>query len=180
VVAALAVVAFVVNSYVITPLTKSHAELEAEQQRLGQEFERATHMLRRQRLMARELRDMTANGLTRDPLDAESRLLHAIRDWAEETGLSVSSVKPERGKDDTEIGRIDVLVSGTGSMQAVARFLWKAENARLPLRINDLQLGSRKDGMDDLSLQLRLSTLYLAADETTAVPDDSARSGGTP
>ena len=45
-------------------------------------------------------------------------------------------------------------------MRAVARFLWEMESADLPLRIHDVQLGSRTEGRDDLSVQLHFSTLY--------------------
>ena len=39
------------------------------------------------------------------------------------------------------------------------------ESADLPLRIHDVQLGSRTEGRDDLSLQLHFSTLYAPAPE---------------
>jgi len=47
-------------------------------------------------------------------------------------------------------------------MNAIARFLWRVETAGIPIRLKELQLGSRKEGTDDLTLQLRLSTLYQA------------------
>ena len=41
------------------------------------------------------------------------------------------------------------------------------ESADLPLRIHDVQLGSRTEGRDDLSLQLSFSTLYAPLAERT-------------
>ena len=55
--------------------------------------------------------------------------------------------------------------AGTGPMSAVARFLWRMETAPFPLRVEELQVGARREGTDDLSLQLRVSTLYLAAEQ---------------
>jgi hypothetical protein len=63
-------------------------------------------------------------------------------------------------------------------MEAVARLLWRMETTELPLRISEVQIGSRRDGADDLSLQLMASTLYLEpqaaapARAETAVPDE--------
>jgi hypothetical protein len=47
-------------------------------------------------------------------------------------------------------------------MYAVSRFLWRVETAKVPIRVKEMQLGSRKEGADDLTLTLRLSTLYQA------------------
>ena len=50
-------------------------------------------------------------------------------------------------------------VSGAGSMRAVAGFLWRLESSPLPVRLTELQLGARREGTDDLNLQVRLSAL---------------------
>jgi len=167
IVAACVLVILVADQQVITPALDSRAALDTEQQKLQKEFENATWLFDRRRNIDGEFRDMQTKGLGTDPLGAESRLLHAIRDWAQETGMAVSSVKPERGDRDKEspVRVIDVLVSGTGTMQSVSRFLWRVESAPLPVRIASLQMGSRKDGADDLSVQLKLTTVYLAPEK---------------
>ena len=58
-------------------------------------------------------------------------------------------------------------VTANGGMAAVAGFLWRVESAKLPLRIKDVQIGGR-EGSDDLSLQMQVSTLYLAPPSTKA------------
>ena len=144
----------------ITPLLESGAALEAEGQQAILDLEKGTLLFERRRLMAHKWQEMTAGGLASDPSEAEGRVLHAVRDWADEAGLALSSVKPERSEQEGEVGEITVLASGTGPMRSVARFLWQVETTALPLRILELQLGSRREGADDLSLQLRLSALY--------------------
>ena len=110
---------------------------------------------------------MTEKGLTETPGEAESQALHAVRDWTEQTGLSLSSVKPEYIAGRGGVRQIAFRAAGTGTMRAVARFLWEMESADLPLRIHDVQLGSRTEGRDDLSLQLSFSTLYAPLAERT-------------
>jgi hypothetical protein len=46
-------------------------------------------------------------------------------------------------------------------MRDVSQFLWQVETSSLPVKIKDIQLGSRNENADDMSLQLRLSAIYL-------------------
>ncbi|MFO7959088.1 MAG: hypothetical protein R6X33_18540 [Candidatus Brocadiia bacterium] len=162
VVAVLAVALLVADRYVITPLMESGAEVEEERRQLMAAMTNARRLFERQRLMARRWQEMKGGGLASEPSDAEGRILQAVRNWAEEAGLALSSVKPERGEREAGVGEITVVAAGTGNMRAVARFLWHTETTALPLRVRELQLGARTEGQDDLSLQLKLSTLYAA------------------
>jgi hypothetical protein len=172
VVAVLAVALLVADRYVVTPLMEGSAALADKRDQLVQRLENNRRLFERQQLMAGKWREMTAGGLTSDPADAEGRVLHALRDWADEAGFALASIKPERNEREGQVGEITVLAAGTGPMRSVARFLWQVETCALPLRIHELQLGSRTEGADDLSLQLKLSTLY----RETKAP----ASGGTP
>jgi Tfp pilus assembly protein PilO len=166
--AAAAFVLLVGDRYVLTPVMESGAALRAEEDRLTGELENATRLFQRRRLMARKWADLTAGGLTSNPAEAESRLLHAMQDWAASAGLTLSAVKPERTEQTGRTREIRITASGTGSMRAVARFLYLAETTSLPLRIGEIQLGARRAGADDLSLQLRASTLYLGEEAPRA------------
>jgi hypothetical protein len=162
VVAVLSVGLLAADRYVITPIMESGEALENERLRLMGELENAARLFERRRLMARRWQEMRAGGLVSDPSDAEGRVLQAVRDWAQEAGLAVSSVRPQRAEQDSGIGEITVLAAGSGPMRAVARFLWRTETTALPLRVRELQIGSRAEAQDDLSLQVKLSTLYWA------------------
>ena len=71
-----------------------------------------------------------------------------------------------------ELQEITFLAAGTGPMSAVAGFLWRLESSPLPVRVADLQLGTRKEGADDLSLQVRISALCQAAASSVATGED--------
>jgi hypothetical protein len=43
----------------------------------------------------------------------------------------------------------------------VAQFLWHIETAALPIKVKNMQIGSASEAGDSMSLQLRLSALYL-------------------
>ena len=52
------------------------------------------------------------------------------------------------------------VVVGKGTMESVARFLWQVETAALPLKVQNMQLGSMSESTDSMSLELHLSALY--------------------
>jgi Tfp pilus assembly protein PilO len=151
------------DRYAITPLLDYRAAIETQKQRAATEMQRATALMAHKRRIDPKWRETMAAGLKRDPAEAESQILHAVRDWSAETGLKLASLKPERLPGKKSLQEISFQAVGTGSMDAVARFLWRIETAEVPIRVKELQLGARKEGTDDLTLQLRLSTLYLPA-----------------
>jgi len=169
------VVAILVGDrYIVTPFLDRSAKMEAERQSLLGEMEQATSLFKRRKLMEQKWQEMVSGGLESDASKAESQVLHAVRNWSQECGLVLSSVKPERVVGEGNLQEIAFMVAGTGTMSSVGQFLWRVETASLPLKIKEIQLGSRKEGADDLSLQLRLSALHLAA-EAQAPSAESAQ-----
>jgi len=149
------------DRYGLTPIFERRARLETETNECLVQLEKAKKLFQKNRKLSQKWNEMTALGLGSDASAAESRLLHAVRDWAQEAGISLSSVKTERSETERQFRRITFRATGTGPMLAVSKFLWKVETANLPVRIADLQVSSRKEGADDLSFQLGISTLYI-------------------
>jgi Tfp pilus assembly protein PilO len=158
----IAVAAFLLDRYALTPVLDALAALEARKQNMIGDVARAGDLLERQHQLGPKWREMTAAGLKRDPTEAESQMLHAVQNWSQEAGLRLTSLKPERLPDKRSLQEISFQAAGTGTMNAVSRFLWRIETAKVPIRVKELQVGSRKEGADDLTLQLRFSTLYQA------------------
>jgi hypothetical protein len=179
--ATLVVVALLaLDRYVVTPLMEcGDREAALKEIRLA-EIQRGRALLDRKREVAPKWREMIASGLKRDPAEAESQILHAVGDWAKDAGLKLSSMKPERLPDKRSLQEISFQAAGTGSMSAVSRFLWRLEASKVPIRVKELQLGSRKEGTDDLTLQLRLSTLYQAPEPPAPPAPDATESPAEP
>jgi len=166
---------FVLDRYVLTPLLDSYSASKAKKNSLQGETDRATHLLARRQQIEQKWEQMLAGGLERDPVGAESQLLHALRDWSEEAGLDLSSLRPERSTEKTDLRKVTCHAVGSGSMASVSRFLWLVETAEIPVKLEAVQLRSRKEGVDDLALQVRLSTLYLADDDVRPTPKGGAQ-----
>jgi Tfp pilus assembly protein PilO len=173
----IAVAALVLDRYAVTPLLDARDAAEVQKQGLLDEMDRGRTMLASEREIGPKWQKMVAAGLRRDPTEAESQVLHAVGDWAMEAGLRLSSLKPDRAPEKKHLQEINFQATGTGSMNAVSRFLWRVETAGIPIRVKELQLGSRKEGTDDLTLQLRLSTIYQAG--RPAAPSEAGVPGHT-
>jgi hypothetical protein len=153
------------DHYILTPLLEYRNKLKSDLvTKQGQLKHDESLKLSSARLRARWA-DMLKAGMNADGPSAENQVLHSVRDWALEAGVSLPLLKPERTDkhDKQKEFRIKTFrVTGTGSMKAVSRFLWRIQTAKLPVRITDLTLTPKKEGTDDLSLDLGLSTLYLS------------------
>lgn len=163
-----ALLLLVFDHYVLTPVMDSYEQLQLDATSLAGQTEDAMRLFQRSKRTSRLWGAMNEKGLKDEPGQAEGEVLHALRDWAAQAGVTLSSVKPERIEGGGELRQIDFRAAGTGTMRAVSRLLWLMQSAELPLRIQDLQLGSRTEGRDDLSLQVHFSTLYAPSDKRPA------------
>ncbi|HNQ34828.1 MAG TPA: hypothetical protein PKN80_02055 [bacterium] len=158
------------DRFLLTPYLERRGRLLSEKHRLAEELESARSLFGRRDEPPTPLEKM----LESDAGTVESLTLRSLRNWAEESGLALSMLKPERS---TRIGQMEELsfqAIGAGSMRAIRDFLWKIESARLPIKISELQLSGRKENSDDLMLQVRVAALCLAPADKQ--PSKKARS----
>ena len=153
----------------VTPLLAQRAQLE---------LDRANRVFSTSRLASRKWKELSGTSLKTDASEAESQILNSVREWAQDAGIALSSIKPERAEKEKDWDKITFRATGTGSMNQVARFLWRLRTATMPVRITDLQIGSRKEGTDDLSLQLGISTIFLPPDANKPGGGSSTGGGG--
>jgi hypothetical protein len=147
----------------ITPVQERRSAAAADLAQTLEGLARARAQFDRQQQVASEWKHMQAAGLKAGPAEAESAVLHSLRDWSQETGLLLTSVRPDKTTDIGALREITFRASGEGGMNAVAGFLWRIETAALPVRLTELQIGSRKEGTDDLSLDVSISALCQGA-----------------
>lgn len=164
--------ALVLDFFALTPLLERIDEAETRLDLMTTRMRQAEALLTRRRALAPRWRRMTAESLKADPGEAESQILRAIGEWADRARLNLTSVRPDRSAEDTPLPVIDFRASGQGSMAAVSRFLYGMETANIPIKLKNLQLSSRREGSDSLSLQVTFSTLYVPPQ--AASPSDGA------
>ena len=114
-----------------------------------------------------------APGVFKDASDAESRVLHSVRDWAADAGVNLASINPQRGEPEKDFVKLTFRATGTGQMRQIGQFLYKIQNATIPVRITDLSVSARsREGVDDLSISVAIATIYFApnADKAARPP----------
>lgn len=162
IVAIAVVMIFAIDRYVWTPIMEEKDRVLIEKQGLLAEMQHADKIFKQRTQMGQEWEEMKKGGLGSSASTTESRILNAIRQWSQDYGLILSSIKPDHKKGEGDMQEIIFHVVCNGTMATVGQFLWQIENTTLPLRITEFQLGSRGEDGRDMSLQLRLSALYLA------------------
>jgi Tfp pilus assembly protein PilO len=161
--AILVVGALVLDRFILTPgLHRLQATGNQKQELLAQLSE-AQSLFDRRGMLERKWKTMLSDGLRYDA-EAESRVARALDEWSADTSLTLTSVKPDRVAGDKGLKEMAFVVAGKGRLDAVAQFLYKVETSELPIKVKDMQLGSASESGDSMSLQLRLSALYLGAE----------------
>jgi hypothetical protein len=154
---------FLADRFFLTPVLDRRAKSELESKDLDNQEDKANNIIGQRKRLIPRWREMTDSGLGTGAGDAEIRLLNAIQEWAQEAELNLASVKHERTENEKQFQKITWRAAGTGTMTAVSRFLFRIQDSTMPVRISDLQVGSRQEAGESLSIQVGVSTLCMAA-----------------
>lgn len=172
-VTALFVAGPVLNSVIIAPLQTRSAALNSDIAVAENELERAGRLFDTSRTARREWASMAGAALFPDRPRAESQILNNVREWAQESGIALNSLKPERDEKEEEFQKITFRATASGSMSQVSRFLHRIQTATIPVRITDLQVSSQRDGQDGLTLSVALATIYMPPQSDQTKPTRS-------
>jgi hypothetical protein len=157
--------ALVGDRFILTPTIRRLGVLEDTKQVLLAELNEAQNLFERRRLMEKRWKELLGDGLKNES-QAESRILHAVDDWARQSRFTLTSVKPERLSEvKSGLKEMTFTIAGTGSLESTGEFLMQVETASVPVKIKDIQLGSANETGDNMSLQLLLSSLYVGGQE---------------
>ena len=165
-------VVLALDRLVLAPLTERRRTVEAQVEEARADVQLAEVLLDNRGRMDELWDAMLAGGIKAEVPEAESQALNALRDWAKDAGVTLTSLKPDRAETAQHFRVVYVGATCTGSMRSITEFLWRVQTTQIPMRVTLMQISARKPGTDDLSLQLSVSTLCLAP------PADPAKPGG--
>lgn len=110
--------------------------------------------------MRRTWTELRAAGIESAPSEAEGRALHALRTWAQASGIAHLSLRPSRVNREHGFVQVIIHAGGSGSTAAVAKLLWAVESATgIPMRVDEVRLTPTREGADELQIELTVSTL---------------------
>jgi hypothetical protein len=173
----IAVGALALDQFAISPLLARRSQTEADRARLTAELKRSQSLIALRGVLGPRWQEMTRSGLKSDPAEAETQILRAMRDWAEASGVALSLLKPDRLTEKSRLPEIAFQAAGTGNLDSLRKFLLQIQGASIPIKVTETQVSARKEGMDDLSFQLHISTIYTPARPAQAAAT-TAQSGG--
>jgi Tfp pilus assembly protein PilO len=156
---------FGLNYFFVDPLLASRSELDKKIAEKTDEARKEKKLIDESRNKATTWASMQNNGLRRkDASEAEAPVLSSIRDWAQDAGMVLSAVKPERSEKEKDFQKLTFRATGSGRMSQIAWFLWRIQTSPIPVKVSDLQLSAHKEGTDELTLQIGISTACLLPD----------------
>ncbi|HTZ19325.1 MAG TPA: hypothetical protein VMC06_00460 [Opitutaceae bacterium] len=158
-----AVALLALDRLVFTPLTDHWKERSAEIATLQKDIAAGRSTIERAQRTQNLWADMQANALARDTAQAEQDVLSAFEKWRATSSVELSSMKQQwkRGANDS-YSVLECRIDATGSLAALARFLYEVEKSPLALRIDSMELIARDEVGSKLSLGLLVTGLRLA------------------
>lgn len=152
----------VLDSAVITPLTKAWQTRRNEIATLQKKVTEGRSMMERGPRTQSLWAEMQTQALPKDPAKAEQDLITAFDRWGRANSIELGSIKPQWKRGATNrYSQLECRVDATGSLAALSRFLYEVEKSTLALRIDSVELTSRDDMGQKLTLGLLVSGLRL-------------------
>lgn len=152
----------ILDSLVLTPLTKAWQTRGVEIARLTKNVTEGTSVIERAARTQATWNEMQAQALPTDPAKAEQDLVTAFDRWGRAGGVDLGSIKPQWKRGSTNrYSLLECRVDASGTLSALTRFLYEVEKSPLALRLDSIELTARDDNGHRLSLGLLVSGLRL-------------------
>ncbi len=151
----------VLDQYVLSPMWRAREAQMTLRDKLTLEWEQGQRLMAQSRQADRLVRLMRSEGgLGTEVSATESRLIEAMQSWAQESRLQLVSIRPERATVNQGLRELSFAAAGEGNLRSMMLFLHRLESAKLAVRVRELQISARTEGSDDLSISLRISSIW--------------------
>lgn len=148
------------DKLVISPLQASWKARSERITELNKNITQASVLLDREQIIRQRWKWMQTNTLSNNMSSAESEVFNAFYRWAQDSRISISSIKPQWKRNDDYM-TYECRTDAFGNMGAVTRFLYEVEKDPMALRVEAIEITSRDNNGQQLSLGLQLSGLMI-------------------
>jgi len=156
-----------IYSVVVSPYFERLTAIETQVSNANKKVKSNRDTLRYQRELKPTWDSMSAN-LSPTEAEAMSQASSDILRWGRDVRVNVTAIKPDRTTTENKFTVSAFHVTASGQMASISRFIWAIESSPVPLRVHEVQLKPRKEGTDELEVQLSVSTLSQPADVADA------------
>jgi Tfp pilus assembly protein PilO len=151
---------------VLSPLVKAWKARASRIVELEGSLAKGKILVTREKDLQKRWSDMRERSLPTVLPDAENQVLSSVNSWSQESGLSVTALKPRWTQEEKDHRKVEFRLSGTGDIRSVAQFLYELEAASLPIRIESVEIASRDNQGRSLSLEMVFTGLVLEKGES--------------
>ncbi|MBN1866107.1 hypothetical protein JW916_02325 [Candidatus Sumerlaeota bacterium] len=145
------------DRFVLTPLASAWSERNARIAELKGNLSKGALLLDRGDSLERRWREMKERSLPREMSATESRVFTAVSEWASDSRLDITSIKPRWFEEEEESRTVEFRVGASGSLDSVARFLYALETDSMSLRTEKVEISSRDPRGNALAVDIRFT-----------------------
>lgn len=145
----------------LTPLTNSWKARAERIAQLKRSVTQGTFLIEREERIRARWNEMRTNTLDQQISVAESQVLKAFDRWSRDSGVSISSLRPQWKRGAEGYVTLECRADASGSLSTLTRFLYLAETDPLALKLDVVELTARDTDGQQLTLGLQVSGLVL-------------------
>lgn len=93
--------------------------------------------------------------------EAESQMMKAFERWSSDSGVQVSSIRPQWKEGEDDYKTLECRADVAGSLSAVAHFLYQIERDATGVKVDSMEIQSRDNEGSQLALVVQVSGLLL-------------------
>jgi hypothetical protein len=170
--------AFVCVMFLILPYFDKRAKLNNDIARAAQQQKHDNDLLANVPRVDAQWKQLTARVLQTQPAQATGNAGDALNDWAKWARLNIQSLNPDHPVQKGDFLLVHFKLSAVGNTGSLTNFLWALETTDLPLQIDELGVTARKEGANDLNVQMGVTTAVFSPSTTTRPGSRQAPKGG--
>ena len=156
---------FVAVNFIFTPLQGWWSARQAQVRDLRAKVSDGNQLLKREAGIRSHWDDMRANALPASSSQAEQQFLKAVDGWARDSGAEITSLMPQWKNDATNYMTLACRVETAGDLGTLSKFIYDIEKGPLALRLDSVELSSRDNGGQQMTLGLEINGLALIGND---------------
>ena len=149
------------DKLVLSPLMQSWKQRATSITELTKSVRQGSLLVDRERSIRSRWDSMQTNTLPNETSVAENQVLKAFERWSQDSRISITSIKPQWKRTADDYMTLECRADAFGSIQAITRFLYDVEKDPLALKVEAVEITTRDNDGQQLSLALQVSGLLL-------------------
>lgn len=149
------------DNLVFTPLARAWKARSDRIADLKRSATRGSLLLERESAIRTRWEYTRTNALAGEVAVAENQLLSAFDRWSRDSRIGISAIKPQWKRSAEDFATLECRVDAFGSLSSLTRFLYEIERSPLGLKVDTVEITSRDERGEQLTLGLQVSGLQL-------------------